>query len=65
MPRFGSQTLVVGRRNHLGFKKRGQTASWLFGGFDQLHASIHILLICPIWVYDDALGDEIHVKHKP
>jgi hypothetical protein len=34
MPKFGSQTLVIGRRNHLDLEELGEATPRLLSGFD-------------------------------
>jgi hypothetical protein len=48
MPRFGSQALVISRRNHLDLKELGEATPRLLSGFDQTQAGGLVLLVHPI-----------------
>jgi hypothetical protein len=47
MPRFGSQALVISRRNHLDLEKLGKVTPRLLSGLDQGQAGDFILLVRP------------------
>jgi hypothetical protein len=64
MPRFGSQALVVSRRNHLDLEELGEATPRLLSGFDQAQAVDFVLLIRLIWIRDEAISDEVHVVHE-
>jgi hypothetical protein len=48
MPRFGSQALVISRRNHHDLEKLGKATARLLSGLDQVQAGDFVLLIRPV-----------------
>jgi hypothetical protein len=48
MPRFGSQALVISRRNHLDLEKLGKATPRLLSGLDQVQADDFVLLFHPV-----------------
>jgi hypothetical protein len=65
MPSFGSQALVVGRWDHLDLEKFCKVTPGLLSGLDQVQAGNFILLVCPVWIRDEAISDEVHVVLEP
>jgi hypothetical protein len=65
MPRFGSQALIVSRRDHLDLEKLCTATPGLLSGLDQIQAGYFIFLVSPVWIRDETISDEAHVILKP
>jgi hypothetical protein len=62
---FGSQALIISRRDHLDLEKFCKATPRLLSGLDQVHAGNFILLVRLVWIHDEAISDEAHVILEP